>query len=387
MSSRVTQESFTRGELSPRLDARAMLKQYSIGLKQAKNAIIHQEGGISNRMGLEYVGSAKYLNKFCRTISFIFNINQQYILEFGHKYIRFIQNGGYIYYPNNYGILYEGEYSYIQSGTNADSITYYEYELDGTSYFCKAAIDEDVILYKDDLFELDRFQNEARYVSMFSHPHIINIFNIGKYKDNFFIVYELLSGKTLKECLDERGHLSSEEAINYMLQILDATNHIHERGVIHNDLKPDNMFLFYDGNIKLLDFGIATHIGERDLEKANASILYASPEVLRSKEYSIKSDIYSLGIILYELLSGRTPYMKDNTEEEIRAHIYEEIPSLNKYIHLKNGKDFDIVIKRATNRDLNKRYKNDLEMINDLTKIKDGASLKKKSIFERIFGK
>ena len=271
---------------------------------------------------------------------------------------------------------------YIASGGMAEI-----YEANDTYSHKAVAIKVIKEEYKDDLFELDRFQNEARYVSMFSHPHIINIFNIGKYKDNFFIVYELLSGKTLKECLDERGHLSSEEAINYMLQILDATNHIHERGVIHNDLKPDNMFLFYDGNIKLLDFGIATHIGERDLEKANASILYASPEVLRNKEYSVKSDIYSLGIILYELLSGKTPYMKDNTEEEIRAHIYEEIPSLNKYIHLKNGKDFDIVIKKATNRDLNKRYKNDLEMINDLTKIKDGISLKKKSIFERIFGK
>ncbi|MCR4912096.1 MAG: serine/threonine protein kinase [Bacilli bacterium] len=271
---------------------------------------------------------------------------------------------------------------YIASGGMAEI-----YEANDTYSHKPVAIKVIKEEYKDDLFELDRFKNEARYVSMFSHPHIINIFNVGKYNDNFFIVYELLSGKTLKECLDERGHLSVEEAINFMLQILDATKHIHERGVVHNDLKPDNMFLFYDGNIKLLDFGIATHIGERDLEKANASILYASPEVLRNKDYSVKSDLYSLGIILYELLSGRTPYMKDNTEEEIKAHIYEEVPSLNKYIHLKNGKDFDYIIKKCTNHDLTKRYRNDQEMINDLKKIKEGEPLKKKSIFERLFEK
>ena len=240
--------------------------------------------------------------------------------------------------------------------------------------------------YKDDLFEIDRFKNEARYVAMFSHPHIINIYNVGKYNGNFFIVYELLSGKTLKDILDERGFLSSEEAINYMLQILDATKHIHERGIIHNDLKPDNMFLFYDGNIKLLDFGIATHVDEKITEKANASINYAAPEVLRNKEYSIQSDVYSLGTILFELLTGKTPYMKENTEEEIKAHIYEDIPSINRMKSVKEHHDFDVIINRATNRDLNKRYKNDQQMIDDLMKIKDGKHLEKPSLFKRIFG-
>ena len=117
--------------------------------------------------------------------------------------------------------------------------------------------------------------------------------------DKVLKIYELLTGKTLKEKLDERGYYSPEEAIEYMLQILDATKHIHDRGILHNDLKPDNMFLFYDGNIKLLDFGIATHIGEKPEDKANATIYYAAPEVLRSKEYSIRSDLYSLGIIFH----------------------------------------------------------------------------------------
>lgn len=102
MGTRVTQDSFTRGELSPRLGARTSLEQYAIGLKSAKNAIIHQEGGISNRMGLEFCGIAKYSNKITRTMKFVFNSEQTYMLEFGDKYIRFLKDGGYIVYPDNY---------------------------------------------------------------------------------------------------------------------------------------------------------------------------------------------------------------------------------------------------------------------------------------------
>lgn len=102
MGTRVTQQSFTRGELTPRLDARTNLEQYAIGLKTAKNAIIHQEGGISNRMGLEYCGTVKDSTKFTRTIRFEFNSTQAYMLELGEKYIRFLKDGGYIVYPDDY---------------------------------------------------------------------------------------------------------------------------------------------------------------------------------------------------------------------------------------------------------------------------------------------
>ena len=269
---------------------------------------------------------------------------------------------------------------YITSGGMAEI-----YEARDT--YCRKKVALKVIKEElcDDLFELDRFKNEARYVANFDHNHIIKIYNVGKYKQNFFISYEFLDGKTLKDFLDERGQLTSIEAINYMLQILEATKHIHDRGVIHNDLKPDNMTIFYDGNIKILDFGIATHIDEEMDQKANASIAYAAPEVLKNRKYSIQSDIYSLGIILYELLTCRNPFSRDNTEEEIKAHLYEEMPSISKYTDIKESSDFDLIIKRATDRDLSKRYKNDDELIRDLLKIKNGEQLKKPSIFERIF--
>lgn len=239
----------------------------------------------------------------------------------------------------------------------------------------------------DDLFEMDRFKNEARFVAMFDFSHIIKILNVGKYKDSFFIVYERLTGKTLKDVLDSRGHLSPEEAIDYMLQILTGTAHIHERGVIHNDLKPENMHRLYDGNIKLLDFGIAMHVDDEVEAKANATINYAAPEVLRYHQYSIQSDLYSLGIILFELLTGYLPYDKETTEEDIKAHIYEDVPSIANYIAIDNYADFDYVIKKACNRDITKRYKTDNEMKEDLLKIKNHESLKKPTLFERIFSK
>lgn len=238
----------------------------------------------------------------------------------------------------------------------------------------------------DDFEDVERFQNEARYTAMFSHPNIIKIFNVGEYKKSFFISYELMEGKTIKQYLDERGHLDEIEALGILLQVLDATNHIHERGIIHNDIKPDNLFLFHDGNVKLLDFGIAKHIDDEKPDRINATVIYSSPEVLRSADFSIQSDIYSLGVILFELLTGKTPYMKKNTKEEIRAHLYENIPSISKYVSTSNNAGFDNIINKATNRNLELRYKSDKEFINDLLILKEGQK-QKTSFLKKIFKK
>lgn len=256
------------------------------------------------------------------------------------------------------------------------------YEANDTFTHKKVALK---IIKSDD--EIDKFENEARFISMFNHPHIIKIYNVGSYDGKMFISYELGLGRTFKEFLDERSHLSKDEAIEYISQILSASKYVHERGVIHNDLKPDNLIKSYDGNIKLIDFGIASHIDEDFTEKVVASIQYAAPEVLTSKHYSIQSDIYSLGIILFEMLTGRTPFMKKTSQEEIKAHQLEAVPSISDFVNVNNYQDFDYVIKKATNPNLKLRYKNDDEMISDINKIKSGVSLKEKSLFQKIFGK
>lgn len=122
MGTRITQSSFTRGEISPRLDARTQLEQYAIGLKTAKNAIIHQEGGISNRMGLEFCGEVKFSNKTTRNMKFVFNSEQTYMLEFGDKYVRFIKDGGYIIYPDEHENA--GEFVEISTPYSADDLPY-----------------------------------------------------------------------------------------------------------------------------------------------------------------------------------------------------------------------------------------------------------------------
>ena len=116
----------------------------------------------------------------------------------------------------------------------------------------------------DNDYEVELFKNEARFTAMFSHPNIMKIYNVGEYNGQPFVSYELLRGKSLKEVLDNRGKLSYDESLDYMFQILDAVNHMHSKEIIHNDLKPDNLFLLSDGNVKICDFGIATHSFDKE---------------------------------------------------------------------------------------------------------------------------
>lgn len=228
----------------------------------------------------------------------------------------------------------------------------------------------------NDIDEIKRIKNEARFASMFSSRHIIDVYNVGTYKKNFFISYEFLRGRTLKDYLDERGSLNKLETLSMMEQILTTVKHIHGRGVLHNDLKPDNLFLQYDGNIKIIDFGIASHINDEH-DSIEASVIYCAPEVLSDKKYGVQSDIYSLGIILFELLTGRTPYMKKSVKEETLAHLNEPIPSIKKYIQEKDSEDLDYIIYKATARKLNKRYQNVEEFLKDIKTLLDGKKIKK----------
>lgn len=152
-NARISQVSFSRGELCPPLYNRTDIEQYSIGLKTLKNGFVHQEGCVSNRAGLEYVGQVKDSTKKTRLIPFTFNTEQTYIIEAGEQYFRFISDGGYILYPNDYGVLYNGEFDFVGTGTNTDDNTYYEYNLNDTHYFASETLDADVVLYSDDLFE------------------------------------------------------------------------------------------------------------------------------------------------------------------------------------------------------------------------------------------
>lgn len=150
MGTRVQQISFTRGEISPVLFSRTDIEQYALGLKTLKNGFVHQEGCVSNRPGLEYIGEIKDSSKESRLIPFTFNSEQTYIIEAGDKYFRFIKDGGYIIYPGNYGVTYQGTYEYVSTGTNTNNKTYFKYKLGNGEYvYTSAAIAVNSICYSD----------------------------------------------------------------------------------------------------------------------------------------------------------------------------------------------------------------------------------------------
>lgn len=237
----------------------------------------------------------------------------------------------------------------------------------------------------DDPYQVQMFENEARFIAVFNHPHIMRIYNVGEYLGQPFVSYELLKGKTLKEVIDNRGRLSYDEAIDYIIQILDAVSHMHDKEIIHNDLKPDNIFLLRDGNIKLCDFGIATHIIEREHKETMGSVMYVAPEVLQNKKYSIQSDIYSLGIIFFEFLTGNVPFYGDSQKEILEAQMSQDIPSIKKFISLDNVADLDYIINKAANKNPMLRYKSIKEFIADVKKVKNHVKVRNNGIFSRLF--
>ena len=239
--------------------------------------------------------------------------------------------------------------------------------------------------YLEDRDAVEQFKNEARFTSIFNHMNIMKIYNVGEYQFRSYISYELLKGKTLKEMLDNRGNLSFDESLDYMLQILDGMNSVHSLGILHNDLKPDNLYLISDGTIRICDFGIASHISSKEEKNILGTANYLAPEVILNKKYSVQSDIYSLGIIFYELLTGELPFSGDNSKEVIEAHAKGEIVSTKDRLLNAYNRDIDYVINKAISRSLSNRYKTDKEFSNDLNRIKNHEQIAKDSFFKRMF--
>ena len=237
--------------------------------------------------------------------------------------------------------------------------------------------------FLNDSNAVEQFKNEARITSIFSHMNVMKIYNVGEYQDRPYISYELLKGKTLKEILDNRGNLSYDECLDYMLQLLDGMNEVHTRGVLHNDLKPDNLVLQPDGTIRIVDFGIASHISSKEENKILGTAKYLAPEVISNRKYSIQSDIYSCGIIFYELLTGEVPFTGASTNEIMLEHAKGTEVTVKDKMFNSYHQDIDYIINKAISRSLNNRYHNDKEFIADLNKLKTHESIVKPKFFWR----
>lgn len=181
-----------------------------------------------------------------------------------------------------------------------------------------------------------RFEREANILKQLRHPHIVRLFATGKYKNTPFIAMELVDGEPLDRILSRRGRLGWEEAVAYAKQLCEALQYAHEKGIIHRDLKPSNLMITPDGVLKLTDFGIAKDTDVTALTGANSTIgtaAYMSPEQCKGdKNLTNKSDLYSLGIVMYELITGKKPFVSDTTIDMFLKHVHEIPPRPSRFI-------------------------------------------------------
>ena len=213
-----------------------------------------------------------------------------------------------------------------------------------------------------------RFQREALSASSLAHPNIVEMYDVGEDDGTYYIVMEYVDGKTLKQLLKKRGTLTLSEAIDIMSQLTDGMAHAHDSYIIHRDLKPQNIMIKDDGQIKITDFGIAMALNSTQLTQTNSvmgSVHYLPPEQASGKGCTIKSDIYSMGIIFYELLTGSLPFRGDNAVEIALKHMREPLPSLREE-NPSIPQSVENIIRRATAKNPKNRYENARSMHEDL---------------------
>ena len=213
-----------------------------------------------------------------------------------------------------------------------------------------------------------RFQREALSASSLAHPNIVEMYDVGEDDNVYYIVMEYVEGKTLKQLLKKRGSLTLSEAIDIMLQLTDGMAHAHDSYIIHRDLKPQNIMIKDDGQIKITDFGIAMALNATQLTQTNSvmgSVHYLPPEQASGKGSTIKSDIYSMGIIFYELLSGSLPFKGDNAVEIALKHMRDPLPSLRE-MNSSIPQSIENVILKSTAKNPKNRYDDARSMYNDL---------------------
>lgn len=219
---------------------------------------------------------------------------------------------------------------------------------------------------------LEQFRQEANSVAGLNHPNIVNIYNVGNEGGLQYIVMEYIKGKTLKKIIKEKGRLFQDQVINYSEQIAKGLQHAHLNGIIHRDVKPQNILITDDDRVKIFDFGIAKHSESSTITNSGriiGSVHYFSPEQARGLTTDARSDIYSLGIVMYEMITGRLPFDSESPVTIALKHMQEPvIPP--KTINPGISDKLNAVIMKAVAKDPIDRYQNMDEMLTDISRIK-----------------
>ncbi|MCI8909245.1 MAG: Stk1 family PASTA domain-containing Ser/Thr kinase [Oscillibacter sp.] len=239
-----------------------------------------------------------------------------------------------------------------------------------------------VKILKSDLAQDDdfrrRFNAESQAVAQLSHPNIVSVYDVSRGGDMEYIVMELIDGITLKQYMEKRGQLNWRETLHFITQIIRGLSHAHSRGIVHRDIKPQNIMVLRDGSVKVADFGIACleNAAQTLTQEALGSVHYISPEQARGDRTGARSDLYSAGVVLYEMLTGRLPFEGDSAVSVAIQHL-SSIPLAPREVNPDIPEQLELICMKAMAPDLDKRYPDAEAMIADLESFRKnpGASL------------
>ncbi|MCD4837308.1 Stk1 family PASTA domain-containing Ser/Thr kinase [Neobacillus sedimentimangrovi] len=214
-----------------------------------------------------------------------------------------------------------------------------------------------------------RFRREAQSATSLAHPNIVNIYDVGEENDLYYIVMEYVDGQTLKQYIQQNSPLRVEKALEIMKELASAISHAHQNQIIHRDIKPQNILIDHNGNVKITDFGIAMALSATTITQTNSvlgSVHYLSPEQARGGMATRKSDIYSLGIVMFELLTGRLPFSGESAVSIALKHLQSETPSVRRW-NPNIPQSVENIVLKATAKDPFHRYNSVEEMEEDLS--------------------
>ena len=246
-----------------------------------------------------------------------------------------------------------------------------------------------VKILKSDMAENEeirrRFRDESRAVAQLSHANIVSVYDVSSSGDTEYIVMELIDGITLKQYMERRGQMDWRESLHFIIQIMRALEHAHSRGIIHRDIKPQNIMVLRDGSVKVADFGIAClqNNAQTLTQDALGSVHYISPEQARGERIDARSDIYSAGVVLYEMLTGRLPFEGDTAVSVAIQHL-SSVPLAPSEIREDVPKGLELICMKAMCADINKRYASATAMLEDLESFRKNPDIDMEYIREEL---